>query len=474
MRKVRQVWRWLAPALASVALAGGVLGLALQAPTEAQALAQARQDQDALAWGAALRWYADAARLAPDDPAPLVGLMTIWRWQRRYALAAQAGDRAERIAPGDPQVWRLAGTIAVEAGDQAGAAADWRRAVLVAPHSPEARDAAAQLAWLWLATDRPAAVLTLAAAPPSDDLAAALALAWWHLGQPAPALPVVLADAAPRLQPYRALAARWLGGPADLAALGDADLAAGLPALAVAPLRAAVAALPGYGAGQAYLAWALWESGQPAAALAALTLAEALAPDDPATVAGQALVDIGAQQPNAAMILLSGWLARRGDDPAILALLATAAQAAGDLGTEEAARWRLAQIAAPADRPGALRDLAAFYVRTGLGRDDGRAAWSVAAALAAAPDDGPTLDLAARFALATGHAAAALADLRRAVAVDPRLALAHADLGAWLWRAGDRVMAQIELQRAVDLDPTGPAATLAAPLLATGAAGSAP
>ncbi|HKD74766.1 MAG TPA: hypothetical protein VKB76_04695, partial [Ktedonobacterales bacterium] len=224
--------------------------------------------------------------------------------------------------------------------------------------------------------------------------------------------------------------------------------------------------------GHAYLSWALWSVGQQAEARSQLALAEQSDPAGVTTVGVRALIAIGSGQANDALNTLHLWMANHNPTPALWSVVAAAALAAHDAASAETALWSLATTASADDRPQAVLMLADFYLATGtgpssgLGRTDGRADWAIATMRALNPASAQAADLAGQWDEQAGRADVALADYQRAIALDPRFALAHAHLGALEFHCGDLTAAQLELERAADLDASGAATPIIGPLLA--------
>ena len=460
----------LSRCLAAMLVVGMLLGMAMQHPNATQYLAWARSASDQFAWGRAIEWYATAQRLAPDDAAPVVGLARIWYWQNKLDRAQQAIDRASILAPHDAAIWLLAGEIAAHRADMRVAQADWQRAYRLDPDGAAGQAAALAAADAALDAGDTTAVLDMTASSRtlSSALLGDLGIALLHSGQSARARDdfAAMTSSSTAIIPYRDLAEHWAGTPANLAALGYQDIAAGRAALAIAPLRLALSAQPDYGAGDAYLAWALWQTGSRDEARARLAQAQSQAPDEPLTRGVTASILIADGQPALALAGLDEWLATHSATAPLLLLAASAAVAANDPASEERSLWTLANIAAGSDRPEALRRLAQFYVTTGLGRGDGRAAWAVTTAMSLAPTDAATSDLVAQWALLNGHADEAFTALHRALQQDPTYALAYAHLGRLEFRAGNLVAAGLDLEQAANCDTTGATSAIIGPLLA--------
>ncbi len=456
---------------ALVVIALALIGVALQHPTAAQYVALGQSATDHLAWSAALRWYEQAAALDPALPAPFVGMARIWLWQAKLDRASAAGARAEILAPGAPGVWWLAGQIARAGHHDALARDDWEQSLLDARGTPLAATVAPALADLDLAlSDARGAIdtarLCVCDAPALRHTAAA---AWLNLGSPARAMRMN----ADERDPFVALASRWRGTPANEIALGEEDSGAGWPALALAPLEASITAFPDDGVGHALLAWARWQMGDVAGARREAALAMRLAPDAEPAVTIAAVLRARDGQAASAVSDLRAWAEHSTPTVAFWAVLAPLAEQANDPATAESAWWNLAMNASPADRPAALITLARFYLATGLGRDNGRAAWAIAAARAADPANAAAATLAARWADLNGRDDIALADLQSAVGLDPRDAMAHALLAALEWRLGDRTSARLEGAIAANLDATGATRPILAQLDANVAPGAA-
>jgi tetratricopeptide (TPR) repeat protein len=442
--------------IAAIAVVGmALIGLLAQQPSAADDMALGHAATDHLAWSSALGWFAQAAALDPSSPDPWASIAQIRLWQGKLADAASAIAHATRLAPEQASLWWLAEQIGRASGADDAALHDGRRALALAPAISLAEPIASDLAAIDLShADAAGALDDLARCRcDSTETAHLAAAAWMNLGDP---IRATESGAAPD-DPFVALAERWQGDAADEAALGLADSSAGWPVLALAPLRAAIQASPQYGAGHAYLAWALWQMGDFDAARPEIARALALAPDNVATATIAALALARDGQPRAAIADLLSWRQRYGAQPALLAVLAPLAESDGDDATAEDAWWQLTQIVRPVDRPQALLELAQFYVETGLGRDNGRAAWAVSAARLANPRSALACALAAQFDDQLGRDDLAQSDLQLAESLAPRDPLPHAIMAALEWRWGDRTSASIERQRALDLGASGDA-----------------
>ena len=431
-----------------------LVGMACQHPTASAYLAMAQAAQQQWEWDRAVVWYQAAATLDAGDAAPPLGIAHIRFWQGRFALAATSIHQAETYAPADAAVWLLAGDIAQAQHDAPTARTAWANALPLLPHAA-AMQAADRLARQDLAIGQPLAALAITEQMPNPAPVVQFdaALAMLHLGQAAQAqaqltsMPSLTSAQAS----YQIIAQNWRGTASDEAALGYADLAQGYPSLALMPLRAAVAMSPHYGEGQAYLAWALWSLGDLTQAQAALALAQRLAPDAASTVGIAALVAAQAGATQVALLHIEQWQAHHTPSTALWDIQAALAMQSGDPAAEEDARWQLATTAPPNDALNNQIALASFYLRTQLGRDDGRAAWAFAQMNAAALHNAIAADLAAQWDWQTGQPDDAISLLYHAVALDPGYAPAHRHLAAYATLLGDATTAALESDRAAVL-----------------------
>ncbi len=448
---------------------GCLVGLAVQHPTAGDALARGQAAEARGDWVQALGSYAQASQFTPSDPAPLIAGARLRLWAGRTDRAASDWSRAVTLAPPTPDLWVLGGQIAEAQYDPSTAAADDQRAIALAPTSAAAGDAAVALARMAFDAGDAARVPDIVRRIPAPlpPLRALLVVALVHLGQIDAAQALVADPAVAHALPLALCVtlAGWQGAARDQAALGYADLVAGWPRLAIGLLRRAVAAQPGYGVGQAYLAWALWQSGDSAGAQAALAAAQRLAPDAPITVGIAAQVRAMAGDPAGALATLTRWEGAHDPAPELWAIQAQVAAQGGAWASEADARWHLATMpASTTGRAAALLDLAAFYLRTGLGTGDGRAAWAITAAAVANPASARAQDLLGQWAWQVGQPDVAIAAFRAALARDPRDAAAHARLALVAWGVGDGTSARLEAARARALDATSVAIWQGTPL----------
>lgn len=450
-------------------------GMLVQHPTAAQELAFAHQAQDNLEWHSALSWYEQAANLAPTSVEPLLGIAQIRLWQAQRDRAATASAAAIRRAPHDPRVWLLAGEIARAQDLPTVAASDWQIAITSDQRQPAAQAAAYDMMELELQAGQPALAIAMTAsiaAPPAKMLTDR-AIAYFNLGEGSLAIAALAHQTTQdaRTSAYAALANMPLG-TASLAALGYADLTQGFPRLALAPLHAAVAHDPAYGVGYAYLGWAYWQLGDRALARRTLAQAQHTAPDDAVTIGLQAVLLATDLHPQAALSLIRQWQGRHTPSATLWGISASIAAQAQDSTAEGDSRWQYALTATGNERITALCELAAYFLRTRQGRDDGRATWAITTALTSAPRDSRVLDLAGQWANSTGADSAALAYFQRAITADPHDAAAHADFGIFEYHLNNRTAARLELDKALALDEQGAVRDQIAPILAELGAGA--
>lgn len=447
---------WLVRGLGCVLLGGALCGLLCQHPTANAYVELGHAQMDRLEWRRALANFEQAIQIDPAEDEAWAGMAQIWHWQRYDVQARAAITRALKLSPRTAAYWVLAGAIDADV-HAAASVSDWERALSSNPESAAANAAGEALAAYWLNLAQPEHVMPLCRRAPSGTagLLRLCAIAALHLGQPAQAK-TWCTHAGGECDDFAAIAGDWQGMPANQAHLGYAELVAGYARLAVESFDSALAASPNFGPWFAYRGWALWQIDQRDRAAQDFATAARLAPDDPGTTGGMALIDQGSGKTKEALILLQDWQQHHPPSAALWRLSADIAAGSGAIGIEEEALWNETLVAAPADRPGAMIALAQFYRDTGLGRDDGRAAWAVHMACQLTPNSAVAYDLVATWDLSQGHAEQALADLRRAIVLDPRFAPAHAHLGLLAYRLGALAQARIELERAEDLtiDPS--------------------
>lgn len=291
---------------------------------------------------------------------------------------------------------------------------------------------------------------TMLVAEPSPAVQYDQALAELHLSQVASALHILLA--LPTLSSaqvaYRDLALAWQGQAGDLAQLGYLDLTQGYAALALAPLRAALVLAPRYGAGHAWLAWALWTTGDANGAGVEARLAARYAPQADSTGGIAAILAAQGGDAAGAIRRITVWQQQHAPSLALWRVQAEIAMQAGDVAAEREARWQLARTAPPAEQLSEEIALGQFFVRTQLGRDDGRATWLFAQLGAAATHSAPAADLAGQWAWQQAQPAKALALLSQAIALDPSYAPAHRHLAVLAAALGDATTAAIEGDKA--------------------------
>jgi tetratricopeptide (TPR) repeat protein len=98
---------------------------------------------------------ATARRLAPENGAAWLLSATLARRLNKLPDALAFIQTAAALLPSDPAVALEAGNIAVAAGDDNTARAQWEQAIKIAPNSRQAVTATAQLAALAAATPAP-------------------------------------------------------------------------------------------------------------------------------------------------------------------------------------------------------------------------------------------------------------------------------------------------------------------------------
>ena len=425
-----------------------------QHPAAPDAMRLGRQATRDLDWSRALTWFAAAHAAAPADPAPFSAAAQIHLWEGQLDRAGQDAWSAVARGARDGATWQLLGDIARARGDVLGARRWWRAALLGDPLSLAGRDAGASLvqADLWVA-DLPAAQADLAQLrQPTTTTRLMQAIVALHLGAAATARRIMAAFPAPPL--WEALAQDWHGTVRDQASLGIADVLGGYPALGAATLQNVLPGMPDAGPAHAYLALAACELGEFAVAAEAIGVAQTLAPQAEATVGATALLALQAGQPQQALALVTTWQAAYQPSVALAGIAVNAAQRAGNLRAEEHARWTLAVLATAEEALPAWAELGAFYLRSGLGRDDGQAA-TVFQRLARWPAAALALDVLGQWDVAQGHADQAILDWRGAIALAPRASLPHLHLGQFLLKMGNIWQARTELERAAELDNHG-------------------
>ena len=122
---------------------------------------------------AALDAYTEASRLVPERALPLASQGTVLHRLERWPEAAEAFDRALRLAPDDEAALRARATAREERGLRSGAAADFERLAFVldvAGRSPDAADAARRAAELEPSAARDKLVARLSGAAPAAAL----------------------------------------------------------------------------------------------------------------------------------------------------------------------------------------------------------------------------------------------------------------------------------------------------------------
>jgi tetratricopeptide (TPR) repeat protein len=122
---------------------------------------------------AALEAYREAARLVPERTLPIASQGTVLHRLDRWSEAAEAFDRALRMAPDDEAALRARARARDERGLRSGAAADYERLAFVldvAGRQPEAAEAARRAARLEPSAARDALAdrLQIAATPQAD------------------------------------------------------------------------------------------------------------------------------------------------------------------------------------------------------------------------------------------------------------------------------------------------------------------
>jgi Flp pilus assembly protein TadD len=266
-------------------------------------------------------------------------------------------------------------------------------------------------------------------------------------------------------QGFVALAARPFADARDFAELGHDLLAAGMPALAIAPLRTAVARDPTFGDAHSFLGWALWQRGAPGQAEARQEIATGLKLAPRLSFADFAAGEVAFAdgRPHDALALFRHGLSLDARNPALWAEAARAALALADYTTTEIA---LGDAAALSTDPAFSSAYVQFYLDHDIGFSDRRALTAATTAAARFPEDERIrFQLAEVYDLLLSPSNAYYSN-QQALALDPTDPGPYLLLGRFAEDRGDLVAAALYLRTALALRPNGPLAGQARELLA--------
>jgi tetratricopeptide (TPR) repeat protein len=372
--------------------------------------------------------------------------------ERDLAGALALAGQASALRPDDAKGWQRLAGLRLRTGDLPGALAAAQRAQTLSPADPAVATLLAQVAQ---AANRPAEAATaaqsaealLAQATSSDDLSAAL---WFDLG-----------DLRLSLRQWDAAAAAYRQGLAQQpdnargqAGLGRVLAKQGQTGAAEAHYRTWSAAAPQTMTPHLYLALLLYEQGRIAEALGENDLpgAEAAFRQALALEAGNGQIELSlggtlflAGRFEEAVALLQSAVTHQPTLMRAHYALAQSYRALGDAVQAQAAFARVAALAQPGDPPSL--ELAVALAATG----QPTAAAEIYRALLAEQESPELHAYLADLYESTGQTAAAVAELRAALALDPQNQLTLLALGNLLVSLGDHAEAAEVLERYVAL-----------------------
>ncbi len=451
-----------------------VIGLAVQAPTEADNLQAGLDAQSQQEYWRAEAFFEQALLLAPHDFQPLLDLGRLHLLEHQDDLAQSELEAARALENSNADIWLTIGDVAQDQGNLQDAEHAWLEASNMQPTGAQ-MSAHERLGLLYEHQSRFKDAEAQFSALPNSN-----ALAQYHLG----ALLLASGNRSGALQAFETTlnetndqnlltATQYFlqaldqssGSARSETLLGSTYIQNNLPTLAVAPLRQAIALAPTDADAHAYLGWSYLRMGLINQAQAEENQAVSLEPGNSTARYTLCLLDLANGNYNGAHDQITLALASAPQNPVFWA---TSGQIASDLGDLSTAKQDfLNAFDNSGGDPQFSVLLATFYADHHLGLDDGTALTAAREAAILAPNNAQAFDTLGRIQEALYELPDALNSFSQAVLLDPTNATFHEHLGSIQATLNDLRSAELNLRKAIVLNLNGPIALQAEQLLQT-------